>query len=89
MSDDADTYRRLHELLDPALHRYTAKGWSWPAAVAESALELDADGQRRAVELCVELGWCDQAALADPTDALTELQLISTKRPPPRQSRWW
>jgi hypothetical protein len=85
-----DAYRRLHELLDPAGFReHLAKGFSWPAAVAFCALDLDAASQRTAVEICVELGWCDQAALNDPEDVLRELLLASKTTPPPGQSRWW
>jgi hypothetical protein len=85
----ADVYRRLHDLLDPALRDYTAKGFSWPAATALCALDLDADGQQSAVELCVEMGWCDQAALNNPEDALRALLIDSPTLPPPGHSRWW
>jgi hypothetical protein len=88
-TDHSDAYRRLHDLLGPGLHRQTAAGFSWPAALALCALDLDAAGQRAAVEICVELGWCNQAALNDPEDALRELLLASKTVPPPQASRWW
>jgi hypothetical protein len=88
-TDHADAYRRLHELLGPGLHGYTATGFSWPAAIALCALDLDDAGQRTAVEICVELHWCNQAALNNPEDALRELLLASKTLPPPGNSRWW
>jgi hypothetical protein len=87
--DHSDAYRRLHDLLGPELHKRTAAGFSWPAAIALCALDLDPGGQRSAVEICVELGWCNDAALNDPEDALRELLLASKTTPPPGHSRWW
>jgi hypothetical protein len=85
----SDAYRRLDELLGPAFRGHLNSGFSWPAAAAMRALELDAADQRSAVEICVELGWRDQDALNDPENALRELLIDSPTLPPPGNSRWW
>lgn len=91
MTDERDLtiYPRLRELLDPALGIRLSQGFSWPAATAFVALDLDETAQRRAVELCVEAGWRDQAALDDPAGALRGLLIDSPTLPPPGHSRWW
>ncbi len=89
MTEPREINRRLRDLLDPAMGACLRKGFSWPAAAAFTALDLDEASQRRTVELCIEAGWCDQAALDDPEGALRTLLFDSQTLPPPGHSRWW